>query len=323
MKAYTTSAPGQALQLSDRDIPTPQSGEILVQVQAIGLNPVDYKLLRNGHASWQYPHIPGVDAAGVVHSVGEGVDIAPGSLVTFHSNLTRQGTFAEYAITTAHTVTVLPNDTDVVVAAALPCAGLTAYQGMYRKLKLVAGQTILIQGGAGGVGSFSVQLAKHLGATVYATASTHNHEFVRGLGADAVFDYHNQQHLHDEVRKHTSGRGVDAVLDLVGRDSSTNALPLLALNGALATAVAAPDFEAFRKQGNALSFHGIALGAAHLSGDVQAQRDLAVMGQALWDLVSSGVVKPHINTVYTFDELPQALAELSQGHTRGKLVVAL
>jgi NADPH:quinone reductase len=320
MRAFLTHSPGAPIILGECPKPTAAKGEILVRMQAIGLNPVDYKLLKNGNPAWHYPHIPGVDGAGIIEAVGEGVTLTPGMAVMFHANLTRPGTFAEHTVTSAHSVTVLPPGFDPVLAAALPCAGLTAYQGVYRKLHLQAGQRILILGAAGGVGSFAVQLAHHLGATVIATASAHNHQFLKDLGADYTIDYHSEDIV---ARSHeiTAGRGVDAVFDLVGKDSATAALPAIAFGGALAAVVAAPDLEAYRKRGGAISLHGIALGGAHLSGDLLAQRDLAIMGQELLQLVIAGTIKPVIHQVYDFAELPAALGKLQQGHNRGKLLV--
>jgi len=130
-------------------IPKPGKGEVRIRVHAAGLNPVDYKVAASGNPYWTYPFILGLDVAGTIDAVGEGVsDWKAGDRVFYHGDLTKPGGFAEYAITTAHTIASIPHDVTFEEAAALPCARMTAYQALHRKPYVQSGQTILIHGGA-------------------------------------------------------------------------------------------------------------------------------------------------------------------------------
>ncbi|MDW8518532.1 alcohol dehydrogenase catalytic domain-containing protein [Priestia flexa] len=141
------------MQVGNSKKPVPGEGEVLVQVHATALNPVDYKTATGGNPSWSYPHILGLDVAGVVEEVGANVtDIQVSDRVVYHGDLTKKGGFAEYAVTTAHTVSVIPEGVSFEAAAALPCAGYTVYQALFSKLHIEEGQFILIHAGAGGVG---------------------------------------------------------------------------------------------------------------------------------------------------------------------------
>jgi NADPH:quinone reductase len=180
----------QDLYLGVLPTPVPQAGELLVQVQAVGLNPVDYKLAAMGWPTWTYPHVLGLDVAGVVTEIGAGVtDFQIGDRVFYHGNLRKQGGFAEFATTVAHVVSPIPEGMTFETAAALPCAGFTAWHALHERLHIEQGQTVLIQGAAGGVGGFAVQLAHLAGCRVIATCSSGNIDFVRGFGADEIIYY--------------------------------------------------------------------------------------------------------------------------------------
>ena len=137
MKAYAIESPGsfENLTLMDLPKPVPEKEEILVKIHVAGLNPVDYKVLSGGHKNWFYPFVPGLDGAGEVEAVGEEVtDFKIGDRVFFHGDLSKPGVFAEYTVTTALTAAKIPDGMDFATAAALPCAGLTAYQALTRKV---------------------------------------------------------------------------------------------------------------------------------------------------------------------------------------------
>ena len=135
------------------NIPVPRDNEILVRVHAAGLNPVDYKVAASGHPAWTYPFTLGLDVAGTVVETGKSVThLSPGDRVFYHGDFSKPGGFAEYAVTTAHTVSKIPGCITFSEAAALPCSGLTAYQALYRKIDMSGMESILIHGGAGGVG---------------------------------------------------------------------------------------------------------------------------------------------------------------------------
>jgi NADPH:quinone reductase-like Zn-dependent oxidoreductase len=329
MKALVLDRPGafENLHLAEVPQPEPGSGEVRVRVIAAGLNPVDYKLLHGGHPDWKYPFILGLDAAGVVEALGPGVrQWAVGDEVFYHGDLRRPGSFAEYAIASAHVLARVPENTSPVESAldmaALPCAGLAAYQAIFRKLHLRAGQTILVQAGAGGVGGFAVQLAAACGATVITTCSPSNADYVRQLGADCALDYHTDD-IPARVREITNGRGVDAVIDTLGRQTATAGLEILAFGGQLVCVEALPDFSHWHMFNKALSVHEIALGVAHESGDRAAQEDLGEMGSELAALVAEGRIDPMISEIVTLDAIPDALRRLSERHVRGKIVARI
>ena len=173
--------------------PSPAQGDIRVGVHAVGLNPVDYKIARMGHPYWRFPHIPGLEVAGVVDAIGSSVrQWQLGDRIFYHGDLSKPGGFAEFAVTTAQTVAHIPDSMSFVDAAALPCAGLTAYHALHRRLHVRADQTILVHAGAGGVGGFAIQLAAHAGLKVLTTCSENNADYVRDLAAEVAIDYHTE-----------------------------------------------------------------------------------------------------------------------------------
>lgn len=311
------------MKVEEIETPIPASGEVLVKVHAAGLNPVDYKTGTNGNPAWTFPHILGLDVAGTIEALGEGVTgWAIGDRVVYHGDFRKRGGFAEYAITTAHTISRIPDSVSFEDAAALPTAGYTAYQALFRKLPMENIKTILIQGGAGGVGGFGVQLAKNAGKTVISTASEHNHDYVKSLGADHVIDYRDED-VRARVMEITNERGVDAVLDTVSRESATNSLDLVAYGGHLAHIAGAPDYAHIKPFTKVISYHEVALNANHHQNDVAAEEDLAKMGDELLKLVAEGKVASLLERTISLEEIPQALEELSERHVKGKIVAKI
>ncbi|WP_175990370.1 zinc-binding dehydrogenase [Bacillus sp. Marseille-Q1617] len=311
------------MKVEETEKPAPGKDELLIEVHAVGLNPVDYKTGTNGNPNWTYPHILGLDVAGVVAEAGEGVTgWEKGDRVVYHGDLTRKGGFAEFTLITAHTVSKIPGTVSFEEAAALPTAGYTAYQALHRKLPMDQVDTILIHGGAGGVGGFGVQLAKLAGKTVISTASSHNHEYVKSLGADYVIDY-REEDVKEKVMEITEGRGVDAVVDAVSRQSATEALDMLAYMGHIVYIAGAPDFTAIKPFTKVVSYHEIALGAGHQSNDLRAQKDFAVIGDHMLSLLFEGKLDAMLKEVISLEEIPEALNRLSERHVKGKIVAKL
>ncbi|NKB65986.1 MAG: zinc-binding dehydrogenase [Candidatus Latescibacteria bacterium] len=322
MKALILDQPGKvaSIRLDEREIPPVAAGEIRVKVAASGVNPVDYKLAGRGNPAWNYPHVLGLDVAGTVEVVGPGVDRwQVGDRVYYHGDLNRpNGGFAEYATTTAHTVAAIPPSVSFTAAAALPCAGLTAYQGLIRRLQIKAGQTVWIQGGAGGVGGFGVQLAAAAGATVITTASPTNAEHVTRLGAAHVIDY-NREDVVGRIMEITEGRGVDAVQAAVDTQTADQGIEVLCFAGAISCIAGLPTLgdQTFAK---AISLHKISLGAAHQSNNSVAQEDLGHMAAEMIGLVEEGIIDPMVEQVISLEEIPAGLAQLEGRHVRGKIV---
>ncbi|GAB4293331.1 MAG: zinc-binding dehydrogenase [Oscillatoriaceae cyanobacterium] len=325
MKAIVIDKPGSLdnLYVKEMPEPQPQAGEVRVAVHAAGLNPADYKFILRGFRTWQYPFIPGLDVAGIIDAVGPGVTAwQVGDAVYYHGNLSKPGGFAELAIAPAHAIAPAPKNISLAEAAALPCAGFTAYQVLHRKLHINSDQTILINGGAGGVGGFAVQLASIAGLHIISTCSSRNFQWVRHLGAHEVIDY-NTEDVTARVREITNGVGVNAIVDTVSSDNATASLDMLAFGGGIACVAALPDFRKLQSFSRAISVHDVALGGAYLSGDIKAQKDLAHIGTELSHLVTAGKINPMLEEVIELEEIPQALQRLTQGHVRGKIVAKI
>lgn len=322
MKALVLDKPGSPKTLRATEVPRPEpgAGEVRVRVHAVGLNPVDYKLAASGFPGWDYPFILGLDVAGVVEAVGPDVDDwVEGDRVYYHGNLLKPGGYAQYAIAPSHVLSWAPEGLSFAQAAALPCAGFTAYQALHRKLHVQQGRSILIHGGAGGVGGFAIQLARLAGLRVITTCSSHNFKFVQRLGADEVVDYRSED-IANRINELTGGRGVDYILDTVGPESATESLQLLAYGGQIACVAGLPDITTLKPFEKAISVHEVALGGAYRAGDVAAQEDLAKIGREFGALVGKGQISPMVEQTIMLEEIPEALVRLSMRHVRGKIV---
>lgn len=308
--------------MGDLPLPQPNPGEVRVQVKAVSLNPVDYKLAASGHPAWQYPFVLGLDVAGRIDELGEEVeDWKVGDRVFYHGNLSRPGGFAQYTTTVAHVLAHIPPAISFVQAAAVPCAGLTAYQALQRRLHIQEGQTVLVQAGAGGVGGYGIQLAAQAGACVITTASAENHEYVKELGAEAAIDYHHED-VAERVMSWTDGRGVDCVLDTLSSASATAGSKVLAFGGGLACIAGLPDFAQVPFQ-KAPSIHQISLGGAYFHGGQDAQQDLARMAEEMIAMVAAGDVDAMVTQLLDLEDVPAGLEQLAGRHVRGKIVAVI
>lgn len=309
----------------DMEVPTPGPGEIVVRMMAASLNPIDYKIMGGGLPTWTYPHVPGVDGSGIVHGIGEGVTAwQPGDRVVFHADFTKQGVLAEYAVTTAHTVARIPDSISFEAAAAFPCAGMTAYLALVRKMKLQPGDTIFIHAGAGGVGGYAIQLAKLLGAgRIITSCSPSNADYVKSLGADDVIDYTTED-VYERLKELTNGIGPNLILNSINRVTAGQDLTALAHDGQLVCIAGAPEVVAdFQPSSKSFSLHKFMLGGAHISGNRQAEEDLARMAEEFLGLMKSGHLQPLIEETIALHEVGAALKRLSERHVRGKIIVKL
>ena len=325
MKALILEKPGSPdhLKIADQPVPEPAPDEIRVKVMAVGLNPVDYKTAEWGHPSWQWPHILGLDVAGTVDVVGSGVTSwRPGDRVFYHGDLSKPGGYAEFTIAPAHIISRIPENVTFEDAAAIPCAGYTAWQILSRKIPVRQGQTLLVHGGAGGVGGFAVQMGRLLDLKVITTCSGVNFLAVKDLGADHSIDYRCED-VTVRIMEITNGRGVDIAINTIDSDSATEDMNRLAFGGHLACVAGLPDFNRIEPFMRAISIHESALGGAHLSEDRVAQSDLAEMGKELIKLVQDGKISSMLSKLVSLEEIPQALADLSRRHVRGKIVARL
>jgi len=232
--------PGE-LHLADLPRPTPRGGEVLIRVEYAGTNPADWKC-REGWLSqfftYRFPFVLGFDASGVVTEVGPGVDgLRPGDRVVTASNQGKGewGTYAEYVVSDIDRVARLPDAVSFEAAAALPTAGITAWEAVFDVAAVRPGQQVFVHGGAGGTGSYAIQLAHHAGARVVTTASGHNRDYVRSLGAELAIDYRNAD-VAAAVRGWAPD-GVDVVIDTVGQGTLVNSIELVK-RGGLSTQIA-------------------------------------------------------------------------------------
>lgn len=308
------------LELIDAPAPEPGPGQMRVRVTACGLNPVDYKVAGDGRPG----DIPGIDIAGTVDALGAGVSdnhrLRPGDRVAGHLDVTHGGGLAEYCLAPADVLAPVPDALSDVAAAALPCAGMTAYQSVDRRLRVGSGDTVLVTAAAGGMGGMAVQVAALRGSRVIGTASARNHELVKTLGADAMIDYHDGD-VAQQTLELTDGRGVDAIVECVG--TATELLPVLAFGGGLAAIAQRPDWDAVAPFTTAPSVHEIALGAAHQHGDQRARDELQTMLTELLELVAAGKLDPRVTATFDLADVPGAYAELMAGHVVGKYVAQI
>lgn len=301
----------EVLQL--KDVPKPQAGpgEVLVRVVCAGTNPVEAKLRQN--ASWaglKPPLILGYDVSGVIEETGPGVDdLKPGDQVYYtpeifgHPN----GAYAEYHVASASIVARKPSGMSHQDAAAVPLAGGTAWEAVVRRLQLRIGETILIHGGAGGVGSFAVQLAKAMGAFVFSTASAANVTALRELDVDRPIAY-DQEDFVEVVNAETGGRGVDAVFDAAGHDNVGRSIGCTRPFGRIAHILPAGGDVSMSYPKN-ISLLGTFL--------TRERRRLDEMRPVL----ERGLVKPIVDEVMPLENVAYAHRRLDSGHGRGKIVL--
>jgi NADPH:quinone reductase-like Zn-dependent oxidoreductase len=302
MKAavYTKMKSGKVLQIMDVETPIPNDNEVLIRVRAASVNPLDWRLKTRR---------PGVDVAGEVVAVGKRVSqFKPGDAVFG----TCRGAFAEYACTSEAALVSKPDNLTFEQAACVPIAGLTALQGLRDKGDLQPGQKVLINGAAGGIGTFAVQIAKSLGAEVAGVCSTKNVEMVRSLGADLVVDYTREDFTN-------SGRHYDLLLDNVGNRTLSAFRRVMTPRGRCVMAGAPKELWAvITRVLKALAWslflrQKFTFFIANLKKD-----DLA----ALCEFMKTGRVTPMIDKRYQLSGTADAIAYVEQGHARAKVVVS-
>jgi NADPH:quinone reductase-like Zn-dependent oxidoreductase len=315
MRAIAISEFGGAdkLQLMDLPIPAPGPGEIQIHVQAAGVNPVDWKI-REGLLQQRLPHefplILGWDAAGVVTKTGPGANhFFVGNEVYAYCRkpVIQGGTYAEVVVVPQTCAALKPRNLSFSEAAAVPLAGLTAYQALFDAVHLEAGETALIHAAAGGVGTFAVQLAKDRGAYVLGTASRRNHDYLRELGVDEPIDYASRDFRAAVKAGH--GDGVDVVFDCVGGDTLTRSVDVLKRGGRLVS-ILEPD------KIRVLAASGVTARYLFVEPRQEELRRLA-------ELIEAERLRPAISTTLPLESAAQAHALSESRHVRGKIVLTL
>lgn len=301
MKAIRIHEFGGPEVLKYEDVPKPQPGpgEIRIRVIAAGVNPMDWKA-RQGGMKLPLPMILGLDVAGVVDAAGPGVGAFRSGDRVFAKVSLGQGGYAEYTVTNVSQAALMPKGIGFVEAAAIPTAGLTAWQSLFDIAGLDNGQSVLIHGAAGGVGSFAVQFAKWKGAHVIGTASAGNAQFLKSIGADEVIDYKTQR-LEDVVHN------VDVVLDTIGGDTFERSWGVLKPGGFLVTTVAnVPE--------GAAEAHGVRAKRIASQADGRELAEIAA-------IIDERSIKPVVTTVLPLAEAQKAQEMSESRHTRGKIVL--
>lgn len=326
MQAVTYNFENNQFSLAKAAIPALAPDEVLVKVQACGLNPVDAKISQwQGLISQkQQPWIGGLDIAGEIKELGSAVTgWEPGAKVLYHGNMLQPyGGFAEYAV--AKAAILLPQPAlSAVAAAALPCSGWTAWRGLHDKLRITAADSLLIMGASGGVGSYAVQVARAAGLnTIIAVCSQAKHDWVKSLGATHTLDY-RQTDLVDAVLAITQGVGVSRALDAAGNGADKIAADCLAFEGELLELVTVCEPAQYQQAFlRSLSFHQFSLGSAVRSGPEGLVRHLQAAA-AFNACVEQGQIQPIVTQVITMQEVPAALAQILAGHTQGKIIMQL
>jgi len=292
----------EVLQYGNLPDPVPGEGEVLVDVHAASVNGADWRVRQGTYAPVaRFPYVPGRDFSGNVAAIGRGVrDFVPGDPVFGVCDVGQEGAYAEKIAIKAGIVARKPESLSHPECAALALAGLTAMVSIEDTLQVKSGETILIQGGAGGVAGIAIQLAKHIGAKVITTASAANHAYVRALGADMVIDYHTE-----DFTRHAES--CDAVFDTVGGE------------------VAVRSFAVLRRGGRAAFIASGSSAPAPPRADVvslrpNVRRDRGHL-ERLMALVIAGAIRPPEITLYPLSQAASAHAVSEGRHLRGKLVL--
>ena len=293
---HETGGP-DVLRLEEAERPEPGDGELLIRVRAASINPIDWKY-RRGFVPKQLPAVLGIDVSGTVE-LSRTERFAEGEEVF---GITTSGGYAELATASANLVAKKPAEVSYEQAAAIPVAGLTAWQALFDGARLERGQTALIAGAAGGVGHFAVQFAKHAGARVLGTGSSRNRDFVLGLGADEYVDYTRQ-----DVAKSVSD--VDVAFDTVGGETTQSLLPTVRDGGALITIAGTPPEQAARERG--------------VRAEMLVMSPSSEQLARIAALVAAGDVRVEIAQAFPLADIQQAHALSESGHTRGKIILTL
>ncbi len=282
--------------------PAASRGQILVEVYAAGVNPIDWKI-REGYIQLKFPATLGGDFSGVVAEIGEGVSgFKKGDEVYGYASVLGggSGSFAEFALANANATAERSENLSHIETAALPLTGASAWQALVDHISLSSGKKILIHGGAGGIGSMAIQIARHLEAYVATTVSAKDIQYVKELGADEAIDYKNQSFediLHD----------YDAVYDTVGGETYVRSFKVLKEGGIIVSMLEQPRSELMKQYGVKAIGQFTQVNSERLS--------------RLAELVDKHIIKVHVDKTFPLEQAGEALAYLQNGHPRGKVVL--
>jgi NADPH:quinone reductase-like Zn-dependent oxidoreductase len=330
MKAFILDRYGSGVRFGDMPDPEVRENDVLVRVHAAGVNLLDSKI-RDGEFKlilpYRLPIVLGNDVAGVVVRVGSRVRrFAPGDEVYARPDKDRIGTFAEFIAINEDDLARKPENLTMEEAASVPLVGLTAWQALIEMANLKKGQKVFIQAGSGGVGTFAIQLAKHIGAIVATTTSTANVELVERLGADVVIDYRK-----DDFERVV--RDYDVVLHSLDQETLKKSLRVLKPGGKLISISGPPDPAFAREIGSSWILGPATRVLSHRIRQAAKRRQVSysflfmrAAGDQLGEitsLIDSGVIRPVLDRVFPFESTDAALAYLEKGRAKGKVVVKM
>jgi alcohol dehydrogenase len=315
------------VRLADIAEPVPGPEDVLIEIYSASLNPIDFKLIRGDLkrvSKYRLPRPFGFDASGVVLSSGtRATRFKPGDAVYARASRDTIGTFAQRIALEEQFVALKPAAISHAEAASLPLVGLTTLQG-FGRVGAHAGQRILIHAGAGGIGTFAIQYAKHLGLHVTTTTSSKNADFAKSLGADRVIAYDRENYLE-------AGGGYDIVYDTLGGAFTVDAFKLVKRGGAVISLSGPPDRDFARREGagwlvrvavwlmsRKVYAASAEAGASYCWFFTEPNGDQL---REIAGLIDRGAIKPVIDREFAFEQLPAALAYLEAGHARGKVVL--
>ncbi len=318
MKALVLKSFGgpDSFELLDAPKPQPQAGQILVRMHATSINPLDYQVRRGDYPDLvPLPAITGHDVSGVVEAVGPGVTaFSVGDEVWYTPQIFHgPGSYAEYHVADASIVGRKPASLNHLEAASLSLVGGTAWEALVVRTALRVGESILVHGGAGGVGHVAIQLAKAIGARVYTTVRAANFDFARKMGADVMIDYEKEDYV-EAIMRQTEGRGVDVVFDTIGGNTLSRSPDVLAQLGRVVSIVdIAQPQNVIQAWGKNASYHFVFTR--------QHRGKLDELGA----LVERGQLRPHVGAVYSLADVPLAHARLESPDNglQGKIAIAV
>ncbi|HTU38445.1 MAG TPA: NADP-dependent oxidoreductase [Acidimicrobiales bacterium] len=294
-----------SLELVEVPDPAPPPGHVVVRVAAAAAGPWDVGFVSGGFPGVDLPFVPGQEVAGIVEVAGDGSDVAPGDRI-YASLFPAGGGFAELAVASVDRLAPLPEHASFEEAASLVIGAGTAYEALVDRGSLQTGETVLISAAAGGVGSAAVQIAAAVGARPIGVASQSNHEYVRGLGAVEVFDYHAPDWAQQVLAAVSSG--VDVLFDCAGGETRDQAVGAVRDGGRVVSVI--PPF-----------------GDLQLERGITSESFAASIGrqrlEALSQLVDDGLLRPQVEAVLSLDQAVEALQRVATGHARGKIVLRI
>jgi NADPH:quinone reductase-like Zn-dependent oxidoreductase len=309
----------QSLRLEEMPIPIPGAGEVLIANRAIGVNPVDWKMIEEGSPDWGPGHVPGVDGSGEIVALGEGINLCLGTRVAYHQSLTRDGSFAEYVCLREESLLTVPEGLSDDMAACLPCPGLTAWQAL-SKVPARADRDVLVTGAGGAVGLLLTQFALQRHWRVWVTAAPAHHGRLLSSGIAGAFDYRDADWMK-ALQCALGPRKLYAAFDTVSGEQARLLASMVGYNGHLVCIQDRLETSPVAAFSSAVSLHEVALNSAYRYAVDQDWREWRAAGvRMLRKLLLGGLRLPAVQR-FAFDELPRAVAALKNRTIAGKLVI--